>query len=171
MFRNIIYIIIFLQLIVTGRVLSQATVSSEAFAEVVEALAAQETEQLNFGRFSPEISGGQIIITPDGIRSSQGTVVLASGTYNPGRFIITGAPLANFIIQLPVGPAELVHQSTNKTMTVDNWTSNPPSSSEASTQPDGSQQVSIGATLNVGNLQDNPVGIYTGTFQVTFAYN
>ncbi len=161
----------FLSILLAGNAWSQASVTAKAFAEVIEALAAQESQQLNFGRFSPETSGGQIILTPDGIRTAQGTVVLASGTYNPGRFIVTGAPSANFIIQLPGGPVVLVHHASNRTMTVDNWTSNPLSTAEASTQPDGSKEVSVGATLYIGNLQDNPVGIYAGTFQLTFAYN
>jgi len=150
---------------------SQASVTSQVFAEVMEALAAQETQQLNFGRFSPETSGGQVVITPDGNRTSQGSVVLASGSYSPGMFYITGAPLANFSIQLPSEPAVLMHQNSNKMMLVDFWTSDPPSSVEVSTQADGSRQISIGATLLVGNVQSNPTGIYSGTFQVTFAYN
>jgi hypothetical protein len=150
---------------------SQASVTSQVFAEVMEALAAQETQQLNFGRFSPETSGGQVVITPDGNRSAQGSVVLASGSHSPGMFFITGAPMASFSIQLPLEPAVLVHQSSNRIMVVDYWTSDPPSSAEVSTQADGSRQISIGATLLVGNMQSNPTGIYSGTFQVTFAYN
>jgi hypothetical protein len=35
----------------------------------------------------------------------------------------------------------------------------------------GSQEVKIGATLIVGSVNDNPKGIYTGTYFVTFSYN
>lgn len=170
MIRNLISII-FLSLMVTGNGWSQASITSQAFAEVIEALTAQESQQLNFGRFSPEANGGQIIVNPDGTRSAQGTVLLASGPHTPGLFTVSGAPMANFIIQLPSAPAILTHQGTNKTMVVDNWMSDPPATNETSTQANGSQQISIGATLNIGNLQDNPVGIYSGTFQLTFAYN
>ncbi|WP_367328859.1 DUF4402 domain-containing protein [Lentimicrobium sp.] len=35
----------------------------------------------------------------------------------------------------------------------------------------GQETVSIGATLQVGPIEDNPVGMYTGSFSLTFAYN
>lgn len=56
-------------------------------------------------------------------------------------------------------------------MEVSNWVSDPPNGSEAAMLPDGSLLVSIGATLSVGPIDENPVGIYAGTFQLTFAYN
>ena len=170
MYRNILTILVLLFLSM-GKVWSQASVTSEVFAEVIEALTANENEQLNFGRFSPESTGGQIIINPDGVRTAQGSVILASGSHSPGRFSVSGAPGASFTIQLPDGPATLVHQLTGRTMQVTNWVSDPPVGSEAATLPDGSLLVSIGATLSVGPLDENPVGIYAGTFQLTFAYN
>jgi len=35
----------------------------------------------------------------------------------------------------------------------------------------GAQTVYVGATLKVGSLIDNPVGIYTGTYTITFDFN
>ena len=60
---------------------------------------------------------------------------------------------------------------SGRTMDVTNWVSDPPGGSGAATLPDGSLLVSIGATLSVGPIDENPVGIYAGTFQLTFAYN
>jgi len=170
MVRSVIRNVLFIFLALPLSVFSQASVTSQVFAEVVEALAAQEMQQLHFGRFSPESGGGQVVVTPDGNRVAQGSVVLASGGFAPGLFTISGAPLANFSIQLP-GPAILTHQQSSSVMVVDNWTSDPPAAAETKTQSDGSRQISIGATLSVGNIQDNPAGIYAGTFQLTFAYN
>jgi len=170
MYRNLITAAVLL-LMIHGKGWAQASISAQAFAEVIEALTAQENEQLSFGRFSPETNGGNIVVSPDGIRSAQGSVILASGVHNPGRFTITGAPNAAFTIQLPDAPAVLTHQGSNKTMVVDGWVSDPPSGAEANTSPDGSRLVSIGATLSVGPPDDNPVGIYAGTFQLTFFYN
>lgn len=158
-------------LLVSTTAWSQFTVSAQAFAEVIEALTAQEIQQLNFGRFSPQSAGGKIVLNPDGTRIANGSVMLASGFSTPGVFSVSGAPLVNFTVQLPSGPILLVHQQTNQTMVVDNWTSDPPAINEISTQENGSKQINIGATLVVGSLQDNPTGIYTGTFQLTFAYN
>ncbi|MDZ4203814.1 MAG: DUF4402 domain-containing protein [Bacteroidales bacterium] len=170
MYRNFISIVILI-IMIPGNARAQATISAQVFAEIIEALTANETEQLNFGRFSPETNGGNIIISPNGTRSAQGSVILASGLHSPGRFSVTGVPNAAFIIQLPGSPAMLLHQGSNKTMLVEGWVSDPPAGSEGNLQPNGSQLISIGATLTVGPVEQNPVGLYAGTFQLTFAYN
>jgi len=163
--------LVFLLFLIAVNARAQASITSQVFAEVIEALVAYETDQLSFGRFSPENSGGEISISPDGLRTAQGSVILAAGIHSPGRFVVSGAPGANFTIQLPNEPAILIHQNSGRTMRVDNWVSDPPPGAEATFNADGSQLVSIGATLVVGPIDENPVGIYTGTFQVTFAYN
>ncbi|MGE5317217.1 MAG: DUF4402 domain-containing protein, partial [Chloroflexota bacterium] len=70
----------------------------------------------------------------------------------------------------PSGPALLVN-SSNNTMTIDNWVSDPPAGTGAGILNGGTETVSIGATLTVGSLETNPVGVYTGTYSLTFAYN
>lgn len=169
MFRHSIILILFVLL--SAGLCAQTAVEGEAFAEVVEALTATESSQMNFGRFSPEVSGGQVILSPDGVRTTQGSVVLSGGLAQPGIFVITGAPDASFSIQLPAQPTELMLQGSNKTMTVDAWVSDPPAGNSSGILSGGQEIVSIGATLLVGPPQDNPVGIYTGTFSLTFAYD
>jgi hypothetical protein len=160
-----------LLLLFSAKVWSQASVTAKAYAEVIAALTATETSQMNFGKFSPEVQGGQIVLSPSGERNSMGSVILGGGNAQPGIFTITGEPEATFSIQLPQGPAYLNHQGSNNTMQVTNWQSDPPSGTGSGTLAEGYQTVSIGATLMVGSLQDNPVGMYTGTFSLTFAYN
>ena len=156
---------------VSSRAYSQASVSAQAFAEVISALTATETSQLNFGKFSPEVQGGQVIVTPDGIRTTNGSVILSGGMANSGIFHITGAPDAAFSIQLPNGPIALVHQNSSKTMMVSNWVSYPQAGNGTGVLVNGQQFVHLGATLNVGSILDNPVGLYSGEFNLTFAYN
>jgi len=170
MYRNYLFITIII-LLIADRSWSQSTVTAQAFAEIIEALTANETDQLSFGRFSPEWGGGNIIITPDGARSSQGSVLLASGAHSPGRFRVSGAPVSSFTLQLPQGPAVLINQGTGHTLAVEGWVSDPPAGAVLSTLADGSRVISIGATLSVGPIDQNPVGLYAGTFQLTFAYN
>jgi|APDOM4702015159_1054818.scaffolds.fasta_scaffold45320_2 hypothetical protein len=150
---------------------AQASITAQVFAEVISALTATETAQLNFGRFSPEVQGGQVIVSPDGIRSANGSVILSGGMAHSGIFYLTGAPDATFSIQLPLGPAILTHQSSNKTMVVSNWVSIPQPGSGTGVLVNGQQFVYLGATLNVGSMIDNPVGLYSGAFNLTFAYN
>ncbi len=150
---------------------AQATITAQAFAEVIEALSANETDQLNFGRFSTDVNGGDIIINPDGSRQIEGSVIGVAGPHSPGIFQVNGAPEASFTLQLPEGPIPIMHQGTNKTMLVDNWISDPPTNDGPAVLTNGSRDISIGATLNVGSYDQNPIGIYSGTFQLTFAYN
>ena len=88
---------------------AQVKVTASATAQVIEALTTKETAQLNFGRFSPETQGGKVVLTPDGTRTAQGTVVLAGGTHNSASFYITGQYEATFSIALPTGPELLTN--------------------------------------------------------------
>ena len=150
---------------------AQASVQATANAEVIEALTTTETAQLNFGRFSPETQGGKIILTPDGVRTAQGTVVLGGGTHNSASFYITGQYEATFSITLPSGPALLTNTQNNKTMEVTDWSSYPAPGIGVGKLVGGSMTVRVGAVLNVGDFNANPVGLYAGIYAITFAYN
>ncbi len=168
MYRNFLFISI-IMLLSISRSWSQSTVTAQAFAEVIEALAANEDKALNFGRFTTG-SGGSVIITPDGLRTVRGTVMPAGEVYSPGRYLITGASGTWFTISLPGEETVLVHQQSGNTMQVNGWISDPPSD-DAANLADGSRVVSIGATLNIGNIEKNPAGLYAGSFVLIFAYN
>ncbi len=152
---------------------AQSAITAQAFAEVIAALTANETSQLNFGKFVPPTDGfGQVIITTDGSRLSSGSVMLSGGTApERGIFHLTGAPDASFSIQLPTGPALLTHQNSTKTMSVSDWVSTPTAGTGTGLLASGAQNVYVGATLQVGTLIDNPVGLYSGSYELTFAYN
>jgi len=150
---------------------AQVRVTGHVSAEVITSLAAMETAQLNFGRFAPQSAGGQVIITPQGTQSSTGTIALGSGTHNAASFFISGESGALFSITLPNGPVSLTNTSNSKTMVVTNWTSVPTPGMGIIIPERGSQVVLVGATLVAGTNNDNPVGIYTGTYSITFGYN
>jgi len=157
--------------IVVQKVQAQTTISAQAFAEVIEAVTATETSQLNFGRFAPNNQGGAIRISPQGDRNAVGSLALGGGTYNPASFYITGQPGSSFSITLPSTPAVLTNVSKAKTMLVSQWESIPPAGIGAGVLEGGSLAVNVGATLTVGSMDDNPVGIYSGTYSIVFAYN
>jgi len=169
--KQYLYILLIGMVFFSGKAWSQVSITSEVFAEVIEALTAVEQDQLNFGRFSPESLGGRITVTPDGLRMADGTVILALGSHSPGRFNVSGMPGANINIQLPEGPSTLVHNTSGNTLQVGDWLSQPESSSDVFFETDGSLAISIGATLFVGPPEENPIGLYSGTYQITFAYN
>ncbi len=157
---------------VTGiRVQAQATVTSQVFAEVVSAITATETSKLNFGRFSPETAGGEVIVDPQGGRTTYGTVILVAGTHNSASFYITGELDATYSITLPTIPVVITNVDNSKTMHVTDWSSIPIAGKGVGVLHGGSQTVNIGATLQVGNLNDNPTGSYAGTYNISFDYN
>lgn len=152
-------------------VFGQASVTSQATAEVIQALTASEGATLNFGKFSPENEGGEIVITPDGNRVSIGKLVLGGGSYNPAFFYLTGQPEFSVNIKLPTTPILLTNTEKGKTMEIRNWASIPPVGGGVKIQNDGRLSLSVGATLKVGNMNENPVGKYIGTYSIIFGYD
>lgn len=150
---------------------AQATVEAEVFAEIIPALTASEIAQLNFGRFSPTTQGGQVILTPDGSRTSTGTVVLAQGAHQSARFYVTGEDNSTYSITLPSDPITLINVNNSRTMMVSDWVSSPAQGTGTGLLAGGEQEVRVGATLTVGTMNDNPVGLYSGTFIIRFDYN
>ena len=140
-------------------------------AQVITTLAAVETSQMNFGKFSPGPQGGELVLTPDNNISVMGSVWTGSGSHNAASFYVTGDPGVAYTISLPAEPVKITHMGTARTMTVEDWRSVPEPTPGAGMLEDGSQTVYVGATLKVGTLNDNPVGIYTGTYTITFDFN
>lgn len=171
--KNVVLLcrIIFCLMVTVSGLHAQTTATGTATAEIIEALTTKETSPLNFGRFSPETQGGKIILTPDGVRSVQGTVALAGGKHSSASFYVSGQYESTFSIALPAGPEILINLDNNKTMVVSDWQSSPAAGVGMGKLIGGAVTVYIGATLSVGDMNTNPVGMYAGTFKVTFAYN
>ena len=150
---------------------AQVSVNATATAQVIAAITATETAQLNFGRFSPETQGGTILLTPDGVLTTQGTVISGGGAHSSASFYITGEPNATFSIILPSAPAILTNTANSKTTQVTGWQSIPAPGVGAGKLTGGSVTIQVGAALNVGDVNANPVGIYTGSYSITFSYN
>jgi hypothetical protein len=64
----------------------------------------------------------------------------------------------------------LHHLTDAKTMTIESWMSEPIPGSGTGMLNQGYQMVYVGATLKVGPLEENPVGIYSGTYRITFDF-
>lgn len=150
---------------------TSVTVTGQIFAEIIPVFTASETAQLNFGKFSPGPQGGEIILTPLGTLSVLGSIYIGNGVHNPASFYITGDVDAAYSISLPVNPVVLTHTASARTMLVDSWNSVPAPGIGTGRLQSGYQTVFVGATLKVGTLNDNPVGIYTGSYEITFDFN
>ncbi len=145
--------------------------TGHVIAEVISVFSATETSQMNFGRFSPGHQGGEIILTPGSTISTLGSVQAGIGMHNAASFSITGAPNASFTVSLPDEPVVLKHVLTARTMIIDDWISDSGTDTGVGILFNGEQIIYLGATLKVGSLEDNPVGIYSGTYTVTFDFN
>jgi len=158
-----------------GEISAQSSVPVSAqgqiFAEVISMYTATERAQMNFGRFSPGALGGQIVLTPESTVSVLGSIFIGPGSRNAASFAVSGDVDAVFSISLPATPVVLTHTTSARTMQVINWASNPVPGIGTGKLQNGSQMVYIGATLKVGTVIDNPVGIYSGSYSVTFDFN
>ena len=167
--------IVLLTFISWNNIYSQAsysvTATGQITAEVIPVFTASETAEMTFGRFSPGPQGGEIILTPLGSVSILGSIYMGNGVHNPASFYVTGDAGAAFSISLPVNPVVLRHTSSSRTMLVDSWNSYPSQGIGTGMLSGGFQTVYVGATLKVGTLGDNPVGVYTGSYEITFDFN
>jgi hypothetical protein len=158
-----------------GNVLAQVTPPVSAtgtiFAEIIPVFSASDSSEMNFGRFFPGLKGGQITLSPENTISVQGSVFKGTSTHNAASFYLTGDVDATYSITLPNSPVILTHSSDAKTMLVEGWASIPSPGIGAGKLQKGYQVVYVGDTLKIGPLHDNPVGIYTGSYTITFDFN
>lgn len=132
-----------------------------------QALAVTNTVPLAFGRFAAG-AGGSVIVSPGGVRTASGGVVLlSSGAGSAAQFSLTGEPSRSYSISVPSAGTVVLTSASGHSMPVQSFSSNPSGSGQLG--PGGSQIVAIGATLSVSASQ--PVGSYSGSFQVFVNYN
>ncbi|SFD77608.1 DUF4402 domain-containing protein [Massilia yuzhufengensis] len=120
------------------------------------------TRSLDFGSFVAA-SGGSITISPTGMRTRTGGVVLLNSQMaGQAGFLVArsgseGGDMA-VIISLPANGSTRLSSGANS-MAVDNFVHTP---STLASVPAGGVALSVGATLSVAPNQ--PAGNYTGTF-------
>lgn len=131
------------------------------------AISLSNTQALAFGAFVAG-TGGSVVIAPSGARSASGGVVLvSSNTGAAAQFSVSGDPNLTYSITLPVNGSVTLSDGAGNSMSLSNFTSSPSGMGQLSGA--GTQQLSVGATLTVGNNQ--PTGAYSGSFAVTVNYN
>ena len=143
-----------------------AGVLGVALATGAEGQGISNTRALAFGEVSAGLTSGTAVVTPAGTRSLTGGVTPGnSGGVTSASFTVSGIPLLTYSISLP-GSAVLT--AGTHTMTVNTFTGNPSGTGQIQLIL-GTQTLTVGATLQVGASQSS--GSYTGTFNVTVAYN
>jgi hypothetical protein len=121
---------------------------------------------LQFGGAFRSATAGTVVLAPAGARSATGGVTLSSLLpTGPATFTVTGSPSATYAITLPASVT--LSGPSGATLTATALTSTP--SGTGTLDPTGKQTLAVGGTLNVAANQVN--GDYSGTFNVTVAYN
>jgi len=124
------------------------------------------TSDLSFGAFYHGAAGGTVTITPAGSRTSTGDVVLLGMGYlfTPSRYNVYSN--AGTVISILNGPDVQLTWS-GYSMNLHIGISNPASPFVNSNPYSVPTELTVGATLSVGNSMANPPGTYNGTFNIT----
>lgn len=122
---------------------------------------------LSFGAFYHGASGGSVIITPAGSRSSTGDVVLLGLGYpfSAAMFEVHANP--GTVISILNGPDVSLPGNPSGSMTLHIGSSSPASPFVSTVPFSVAIPLYIGGTLTVGNSAANPPGSYSGTFDIT----
>jgi hypothetical protein len=123
---------------------------------------------LIFGAFFQGVSGGTVIVYPDGSRSVTGSIVQANlgFPFSPAIFEVDADPGTR--ISILNGPDVLLSGSNGGALLLHIGSSSTGSPFIAAAIPPARTQVRIGGTLTVGSPLANPAGAYSGLFSVTF---
>ena len=141
-----------------------ASVSGTANANVLAPMTITAGTALNFGTFTPNATGGTVVIATGGGRSFTGTVLgTAATTISAATFNVTGTGSAGFAISVP-GTFNVTRTGFTETMAVVVNVA-----SATGTLSGGTASFPVGGTLTVGAGQ--VAGAYSGSYSMTVEYN
>jgi len=138
---------------------ASATQSANINALINNPIALTKNADLDFGSAAPSTGATTVVISPAGAVS--GDAIGKGGSPTAAGFTVTGLAGQSYAITLPASAT--LSDGTNS-MTVNGFNDNATNVLTA-----GSETFGVGATLNIGANQT--AGTYTGTFDVTVAYN
>ncbi|THD81008.1 MAG: DUF4402 domain-containing protein [Phenylobacterium sp.] len=158
---------------------ASATGTGTASAAVIQPLTIADTTDLAFGRVTTSAASGTVTVSATGTRGFSGGVTLAGGTATNGLFTANGEPNQAVTVTLVSGALTL-HGTTSATNTLTGTVASTVATTGGASTTLGAAGTGTGATF--GNLLIPISGAltipanaasdsYTGTYQVTVAYN
>lgn len=147
--------------LIAGTTFAQETATANAAADIVSPIGISSQQDLNFGKVSNN-AAGTVVVATDGTLAA--STLSQIGTTNPAAatFDVNAANGFAYSITLP-GTVKL--SNGTEEITVDKFNHD----AGENVQGSGSTQtIGVGATLNVAAEQ--ATGNYTGTFDVSVAY-
>lgn len=141
------------------------TASSTINVEIESrAITLTNTGGLNFGKVLPYGSAGYVYVGTNGVGSASNAFISDATNVRASSWDVSGIPGAPYAVTLPTS---VVISNGTENMTVTSFARS--GASQLYLDAAGNNSFNVGARLNVGANQ--PVGIYTGTFNVTVSYN
>lgn len=173
------FLFLFVTFIILGslssQVMAQATESTAASAVIITPITITETAPLHFGVMSV-LSGtaGTCILSTTGVRTATAGVNLSAQAplATNAAYTVGGAINTTYAITLPV-TSVVTNGTPAEDMTISTWLARSDAAGAdgpaGTLSATGADTFTVGATLTVAAAQ--PPGTYTGTFDVTVAYN
>ena len=142
------------------------------FVSFIEAVSSQvigitKTIDMSFGNIAV-ITLGTVVLSPNSSRVGAGGITFpaVSGSITSASFDVTGEANLTYAITLPLS---CIISSGGNNMTVDTFISTP--SATGTLSGTGTQQLNIGATLNIAGAQAQGTYISGSPFTITVNYN
>jgi len=152
---------------ISSNLMAQSTVITTASAKILTGLSIAKSADMSFGTMTSPTVSSTVILDPSGSRTSTGNITLLqqAPVASASAYTVTGDPNATYTITLPSYTNIIL--PNGPWLIVDGFIS---SIGLNETLPlSGTENFTVGATLHV-NSWEAP-GTYTGTFDVSVAYN
>ena len=145
---------------------AQVTATADASANIIGPISITKDVNMSFGNVAVSPSNaGTVLLSTASTRTAGGGVTLPviTGTVAAAKFTVSGQSGTTYAITLP---ASVVLVNGANSMTVDAFTSTP---TLAGTLVSGTEEIFVGATLNVAAGQIS--GLYTNTSDLVVSVN
>jgi len=148
---------------------AQSTATASASATIITPITIVKNVNMDFGNVAVSASlAGTVVLAPAGTRSTGGaggvTLPSTTGTVAGADFTVSGQASYTYAITLP---SSATISSGSNTMNVNAFTSSPATTGTLSSG--GTQDLKVGATLNVSAAQ--AAGLYTNSTAVPVTVN
>ena len=144
---------------------SSATANANAGANILKPIAITNTQDLDFGDIISQTAEFTVTVTTAGARSASNATAILTAVGEQATFSVTGQENQTFKVTLPPSVSIITDGGVNS-MSIAGF------NHDLGTTPKldgtGKATLNVGAVLTVGAAQ--AAGAYTGTFDVTVAY-
>lgn len=137
-----------------------STIQGTATVEIVSPIDIQLVSNLSFGKLLADLHTGEFVVPANGPSTFDGNGAWAA------QYQVTGEPSTGFSVVLPE-VVYLTDAETGHQLMVHRFSTN--MGDKTSLDETGFAELAVGATLKLG--QQQKAGNYSGSFDVTVAYN